>query len=174
MIKILYDDEQRPEEGLTELFERAAALAAEREKIGQTGCEVSLFFAEPEEIRQMNREYRGIDEPTDVLSFSMVEDLSSDCTGIPLGLSQRGDKPMRNSRLQYAIPVLDAPVLLGDIVICRKIAEEQAKEFGHSAEREVVFLFTHGLLHLFGYDHDEESGEEMRAAEKEIMEGLGI
>ena len=81
MIKIIYDDEQAPEEGLAALFVRAAELAAEREGIGPYDCELSLFFADTDEMRQMNLEYRGIDEPTDVLSFPMQDngDVPSVC-----------------------------------------------------------------------------------------------
>jgi len=156
VIKIAFDDDQRPEEGLVRLLERAAEFVAEREGIASACLEVSLFFAEQGEIRKLNADYRGIDEPTDVLSFPMRE-------------AEEGE-PIKST-----VPVI-APQLLGDVVICREIAEKQAEEYGHSEERELVFLFTHGLLHLLGYDHEgaRADAEAMRAAEKEILAGLGL
>jgi len=196
VIKIIYDEEQAPEEGLAALFERAAGLAAEREGIGSLDCEVSLFFADTCEMRQMNLEYRGIDAPTDVLSFPMQD--NGDGSVVGTAIRQKGDVPCVCNKTQGTSPfcLIAAPTMLGDIVICREIAEGQAAEYGHSEEREIAFLFTHGLLHLLGYDHQtvEEPSHDntkepspcvitntkepspcvMRAAEKEIMEGMGL
>jgi len=135
VIKIVLDGDQPPEEELVTHVCRIAEIAAEREGIKDRECELSLLFADTDEIQELNLNYRGIDSPTDVLSFPMME-----------------------------------PLLLGDIVICREIAESQAVEYGHSSGREIAFLFTHGLLHLLGYDH----GEAMRAAEEDILEQAGI
>ena len=132
MIKIVLDGDQEPDEKLVKILTMVAELTAEREIAPD--CEVSLLFAGPDEIQELNAKYRGIDEPTDVLSFPMGGEM------------------------------------LGDIVICGEIAEKQAKEYGHSVERETAFLFTHGLLHLLCYDH----GERMRAAEEEILEKAGL
>ena len=151
MIKIVYDSEQTPEEGLVAFFERVAELAAEREGLTDSDYEVSLLFAEPEEIRRLNEQYRGIDESTDVLSFPMLEASADDSAGPSLAL-----------------------ILLGDVVICGEIAKKQAGEYGHSEERELVFLFTHGLLHLLGYDHEQGGDAAMRAAEKEILDKMGL
>jgi len=166
VIKIAFDDDQRPEEGLVRLLERAAVLAAEREGIADACLEVSLFFAERGEIRKMNADYRGIDEPTDVLSFPMLE--------------AEGGEPIKSTvpviePINSTVPVIE-PQLLGDVVICREIAKRQAGEYGHSEERELVFLFTHGLLHLLGKGHEGEGtdAEAMRAAEKEILAGLRL
>jgi len=146
VIRIAYDDEQELEDGLRELVERAAVLIAEREGSLPSDCEVSLFFARKDEIRLLNEKYRGIDEPTDVLSFPMLEIEAREFS------------------------VRAAPQLLGDIVICREVAEKQASEYGHSAGREIVFLFIHGLLHLFGNDH----GDAMRTAEVSVLKNLGL
>jgi len=181
VIKIAFDDDQRPEEGLVRSLERAAELAAEREGIADACLEVSLFFAEQDEIRKMNADYRGIDEPTDVLSFPMLEDIneasSRECLGdLPNRLPGKSREfSGRAEPIKSTVPVI-APQLLGDVVICREIAKKQAGEYGHGEERELVFLFTHGLLHLLGYDHEGEGtdAEAMRAAEKEILAGLGL
>ena len=110
-----------------------------------SGYQISVSFAGDEEIRDLNREYRNNDSVTDVLSFPM-----DDCDG-------RG------------------VMLLGDIVINLNRAAEQAAEYGHSFEREITYLSVHSLLHLLGYDHeDEEDAAKMRSAEKDIMNRLKI
>lgn len=96
----------------------------------------------------MNASYRKIDLPTDVLSFPLVEDWS----------------------LALAPAASGEPLLLGDIIISVEKAMEQAEEFQHSGERELSFLFVHGLLHLLGYDHLEKKDEEiMCALQEEIL-----
>ena len=150
LIKIVHDSDQIPEAGLSALIDKAAEYTAKREGLLSFDCEVSLFFASKSEIRRLNAAYRGMDNPTDVLSFPMFE--------LPL------KEP----------PLDEAPVLLGDVVISSEIAEEQAKEYGHSKEREVLYLFVHGLLHLLGYEHEGEGTEAMRLAEEEILSLLGL
>jgi len=157
VIKIVHDGDDRPEEELCALIDSVAGYLAEREGLSSFDCEASLLFGDIKEIKQLNAVHRGIDEPTDVLSFPVI----AASTGTPCDLvGGEKDKPAGSPR----------PVLLGDIAICREIAAKQAEEYGHSEEREIAFLFTHGLLHLIGYDH----GEEMEAAEKEILEKAGI
>ena len=132
-----------------ELMERAARTVLEDEGISPDGVEISVTFVSDEEIRELNSEYRGIDKSTDVLSFPQFEDASD-------------------------IPA-DGPVILGDVVISMDRVRAQADEFGHSEEREAVYLFTHSILHLLGYDHMEEGEKkEMRAAEERTMEKLGL
>lgn len=121
--------------------------------------EVSLTFTDDEAIRRMNREYRGIDAPTDVLSFAMREPGEEE---LPIAFGEaEGDEP-------------DAE-LLGDIVISVPRAEAQSKEYGHSLEREIGFLFVHGFLHLLGYDHQDEAAErEMFARQEQILSEVGL
>ncbi|MDO4661683.1 MAG: rRNA maturation RNase YbeY [Tissierellia bacterium] len=108
--------------------------------------EISLSFVDEDEIRKLNKTYRNIDNITDVLSF-------------PLGVIEDSD---------YDIP-------LGDIVICVQRAKEQAMDYGHSLQREIMYLTCHSMLHLLGYDHIEQSDKEvMRSKEKEIMKNLGV
>ena len=121
------------------------------------GVEISLSFVTAEEIHELNRQYRGVDSVTDVLSFPLLEDLNE------LYDTEEGSSEE------------DEPVALGDVVICLEQAEEQAEEFGHSREREIVYLFTHSVLHLLGYDHmEEEEKQEMRSREEEVMTELGL
>ncbi|AEG16158.1 metalloprotease ybeY [Desulfofundulus kuznetsovii DSM 6115] len=116
---------------------------------GPQHAEVSLVFVDDEYIHRLNREYRGVDRPTDVLSFAMQE-----------------GEPM---------PEAGEETLLGDVVISLETARRQSEEYGHSFEREVAFLVAHGVLHLLGYDHQtEEEGREMREKEEAILVRLGL
>ncbi len=112
-------------------------------------CEISFSLVIPEEIQELNAEYRNIDKETDVLSFPMLE------------------FPEDEDMLTYETGI---PVMLGDIVVSTKRAAEQAEEYGHSLEREICYLSVHSVLHLLGYDHMEEDEKRvMRAREKAIM-----
>ena len=124
--------------------------------------EVSLVLADNKVIQKINKEYREVDNPTDVLSFPMLEfdkdinDLTED--------DLKGDMD----------PDKDA-IILGDIVISLEKAMEQSKEYGHSFMREVGFLTVHGMLHLLGYDHMEEADRlTMRSREESVLEGLKL
>ena len=118
----------------------------------ENDCEVSITLTDNEGIHALNKQYRNIDAPTDVLSFPLVEYEASD------------------------EPPVDDENMLGDIVISLERAEEQAEEFGHSFEREVSFLTVHSMLHLLGYDHvnSEAEEKEMRERQRAIMKNLGL
>ncbi|MCH4825710.1 MAG: rRNA maturation RNase YbeY [Planococcus sp. (in: firmicutes)] len=125
--------------------------AAKQEKI--TDSEVSVTFVTNEMIRDINREYRGKDQPTDVISFAMEE----------MG---EGETAIIGSQ---------EPRMLGDIIISLDRTKEQAADFGHSFERELGFLAVHGFLHLLGYDHMTEEDEKiMFSRQEEILVSLGI
>ena len=112
-------------------------------------AEVSLSIVDKDTIHKLNKDYRNVDRETDVLSFPMEEEAFDD-EGNPI-------------------------FLLGDIVICLDVARNQAAEFGHSLEREMMYLICHSTLHLLGYDHIEEDDKaKMRAKEKEVMKNLGV
>ena len=148
-VKVIITDKQkkvRIPTGLRMLVRRAC-IAVLREENFKGNAEVSVTFVDDEEIRRMNNEFRQIDEATDVLSFPMGED------GVYDTNPDTGAK------------------ILGDVVISLERADLQAREFGHSLEREIVYLFTHSVLHLLGYDHtdDGERKRRMRAREKAIM-----
>ena len=118
--------------------------------------EVDITVTEPEEIRAINAEYRGIDRATDVLSFPQYEDKES---------------------------VLDAlefledgqSLLLGDVVLCYAQAMEQAEQYGNTPERELCYLYVHSLMHLLGYDHiEDEDRRVMREHEESVMRQIGL
>ncbi len=112
--------------------------------------ELSLVFTNSRVVGQLNRDYRGVDEPTDVLAFYM--------------LSQKGIDPC------FALPP-DGVSRLGEIIISYPQAVAQAKEQGHSPERELALLVIHGILHLLGYDHQEpEEESRMRERERELVD----
>lgn len=125
--------------------------------------EVSVTLVEKEEIYRLNKEFREVDRPTDVLSFPMMEyDEPADFTG-----------PLFQQSL--TISPETGELVLGDIVICPAIVCEQAMEYGHSELREFSFLVVHSLLHLFGYDHmEEEERLQMEDMQKKIMQELQI
>lgn len=109
--------------------------------------EVSITFVDKDEIHQLNKEFRKVDRPTDVLSFPMDTD--------------------------FIVEGVDA--MLGDIVICMDVAKEQANDLGHSLDREIMYLTCHSTLHLLGYDHmTDDEKREMRSREKEVMKILGV
>ena len=112
--------------------------------------EVSLVFTDSETVKQLNRDYRGVDEPTDVLAFYML--------------------PQKGADDSFALPP-DGVTRLGEVIISYPQAVEQAREQGHSTERELALLVIHGILHLLGYDHEEpEEESKMRERERELLE----
>ena len=148
-MNIIYDSEFELEQSLLDKMEEGAILCVEEEHIDPELVEISLTLVDAEEIQTLNRDYRNVDKVTDVLSFPQFDDLNE-------------------------LPE-DEEILLGDVVICRQQAEAQAEEFGHSVEREMVYLFIHSVCHLLGYDHMEEDEKaEMRAKEESVMERIQV
>jgi probable rRNA maturation factor len=112
--------------------------------------EVSLVFTDSETVRELNRDYRGVDAPTDVLAFYVL--------------------PRRGGDDSFILPP-DGVTRLGEVIVSYPQAVEQAKEQGHSTQRELALLIVHGILHLLGYDHaepDEES--KMKERERKLLE----
>ncbi len=139
-----------------ELFERL--LFEVKEAFGLPECEAELSFADEEEIRTLNREYRGVDAVTDVLSFPALE-----------------GKEGRVVFSEFDRNPETGKLMLGDVVLCRARAAEQAEEYGHSLEREIGYLELHSLLHLVGFDHmTEEDRRAMREAEEKILAKVGL
>ena len=125
-------------------------------------AEVGLLLVSPEAIQAMNREHRQIDRPTDVLSFPMA---AYGSPGDFEALELDGDKVNPDT----------GEAMLGDIVLNVEQVGEQARQYGHSEEREYAFLILHSMLHLFGYDHEtEEEAAQMEKKQKEILDGMGI
>ena len=107
--------------------------------------EVSILFTTDKFIKYLNKKYRGIDKPTDVLSFSLQEGIVKS-------------------------PEVQGSQLLGDVIISTETAQRQADILNHSVEKEIILLLIHGLLHLIGYDHkEEEDGKVMRQKEMELL-----
>lgn len=147
-MQIFINDEQNEvllKQDMESLIEKVVVECLEIEQM-ETKYEVSITFVDDKEIRKLNKEYRGIDKSTDVLSFPLYDENE----------------------------VIDNP-LLGDIVISLETAKRQSKDFGHTIEREVMYLTAHSMFHLLGYDHMENDDKKlMREKEKQAMKNLGI
>lgn len=129
--------------------EEAFLIILKKFSVGEN-AEVSVVFADGKTIRNLNRDFRGVDSETDVLSFPQYDKASE-------------------------IPAGEKEILLGDIVLCTAKIYSQAEEYGHSPLREAVYLFVHGMLHLLGFDHmDEKEKKEMREAEDAFMEQIDL
>jgi probable rRNA maturation factor len=132
-----------------ELLRRAAVEALHREGV-ESEVALSTVITDDEAVRELNRQFRDVDAPTDVLAF---------------GSGEEGD----------FVTAPGEPAYLGDIVIAYPHAVAQAEEHGHSIDRELALLTVHGILHLLGYDHVTEAERtEMWARQNEILERLGL
>jgi probable rRNA maturation factor len=136
-----------------ELIERAVAQTLAAEGIAGT-VEVSVLVTDDAALHALNRDYRGVDAPTDVLSFAAEDETSGPAFVSPPG----------------------TPRYLGDIAISYERVVAQAAEYGHPRERELAYLTAHGVLHLLGYDHERgaEDAAAMRAREEATMDRLGL
>mgnify|MGYP000870734715 CR=1 FL=1 len=159
---LLIDNQQSKTEDLQGFFEEVLDKTLKFLNL-QTQVEVSLLLVDNDEIQNLNRDYRGIDNETDVLSFPMLD---LDPSGREVWLEE----------LENGITADDQQVVLGDIVISVEKAEEQAEEYGHGLKRELGFLMVHGVLHLLGYDHEKSESEEqtMNAIQEAILEELSL
>ncbi len=128
-------------------------LFAAKEEMIPDHAELSITFVTNEEIQQLNKQYRDLDRPTDVLSFALEEEGEG----------------------EISISGMNLPKILGDIIISVDRTKEQAVEYGHTFERELGFLALHGFLHLLGYDHMNEIDEKkMFQRQEEILNGFGL
>nr|WP_233711455.1 rRNA maturation RNase YbeY [Lederbergia citrisecunda] len=148
----LIDETNELTESDSNLIKNLLNYAAKEEKV-EDGTELSIMIVSNDEIQKINKEYRGKDYATDVISFAM-EELGED---------------------ELEIKGSDMPRMLGDIIISIDKAKEQSIEYGHSFTRELGFLTIHGFLHLLGYDHIEEADEKkMFKRQNELLEGYGL
>ncbi len=155
MVRIYGTENQEFIKIFEDVFKNALEFIGQKEDV-----DVELSIVSEEEIRSTNLETRGIDSVTDVLSFPTIDATKS-------AISSR-DYP-------FDVDPESGKIMLGEIMICLKRAIEQSEEYGHGVDRELGFLFAHGMLHLFGYDHVEESDEiEMRSAQGAILEKTGL
>lgn len=125
--------------------------------------EVNVVITDNDGIHQVNKEYRNIDRPTDVLSFPMIE------------YEEAGNFDIIDENNEDVFNPETGELVLGDIMISIEKVKEQALDYDHSELRELAFLTAHSMLHLFGYDHmEEEERKVMEEAQRSIMEGLKI
>ena len=161
-LQLAWNNEQEDfqiSEELIALLEVILQKAGEAE--GVTDGEVDLTFVDDEQIHELNREYRGIDRPTDVLTFAMNEITNDELEII--------------YELEEGEELESVPDVLGDIIISVPRAKLQSEEYGHSLERELGFLFVHGFLHLLGYDHQDEASEaEMMGKQEAVLAEVGL
>lgn len=151
LIDIVDETGSVSEEMLKEV-ENLLQFAAEREGV-QDQAEVSVTIVSNDDIHQINKEYRGKDAPTDVISFALEEEGEG----------------------EIEIVGAEMPPVLGDIIISADRTREQAEEYNHSFKRELGFLALHGFLHLLGYDHmTKEEEEEMFTKQKELLDAYGL
>jgi probable rRNA maturation factor len=142
---MIYADTPLEYQSLGALVQHAAAQALQHESV-DSNVDLGIVLADDDHLQELNRDYRGIDAPTDVLAFPASE-------------------PDPETGALY----------LGDVVLSTPRAEEQARAAGHSLEAEVQLLVVHGVLHLLGHDHAGEAEKaRMWAAQAEILAGLGL
>ena len=153
-VKVLIKNDQKAVKiptGIRLLIRRCCHASLVSEGI-EADTEISVTFVDNARIQELNREFRGIDKETDVLSFPLLE----------------------KEELKTIDPTL--PLALGDIVISVEKAMEQAESFGHSIEREISFLTVHSMFHLLGYDHVDGglAAVQMREKEEGVLAKLGL
>ncbi len=135
-----------------DLSKKVIEKCFETEGLENKNLYINVIFTVPKKIREVNNEYRNIDKETDVLSFPMYE---------------RGEIAEIKDNSE--------PDTMGDIIISVERVEEQAKEYGHSFERELAYMLVHGFYHLMGYDHmKEDEKREMREKEEKVLNELNI
>lgn len=141
-------------QGFETQLQECVILACKWEGL-KDSCEVSITIMDDESVRELNRDYRGVDAPTDVLSFSLLEEVDEE----PEIILEGGEETL----------------VLGDIVISAEAVARQAEEYGHSVMRELCFLTVHGIYHLLGYDHHTPEAEQiMEAKQRKVLEELNI
>ena len=153
----IYDDTKNVPEEKIKLIEDILNFAGSYLKLPEN-TEMSVTLMDNEHIHEINKKYRGVDKPTDVISFAIEED---DPDEVPIILPEDEE--------------FDIPKNIGDIMVSMDKVKEQAKYLGHSEDRELGFLVVHGFLHLNGYDHmKEEDEKEMFGLQREILDSYGL
>ena len=157
-IQVYRDKRNLGHGGVDKLLRRAAKAALKAEGVNED-CVISIMLTDDAGIHEINLEQRGIDRPTDVLSFPMNELIPGEFDGECCEYDFETDM-----------------IMLGDMVLSLERCEAQAAEYGHSFEREVSYLCVHSVLHLLGYDHLDEGVQkaQMRSREDAIMDIIGL
>lgn len=154
MYEIIYQDIEENSK-YEKTIKKVVEKCFEEEGISDSKLCLTVTLTNPENIRKINKEYRKIDKETDVLSFPMFE-------------KQELDEMIAKKQFEHED-------VLGDIIISIARVEEQAKEYGHSFERELSYMVVHGFYHVMGYDHiKEEDKVKMRPKEENVLNKLGI
>lgn len=160
MVELILENKQDKEEVSAEIIDTIQAVCEAVMQMEECDfdAEISVTLVDNDEIQKINNEQRGLNKPTDVLSFPMLE------------FDENGDAADAEFEMDEEL------VMLGDIVISMERAREQSEEFGHSFKREIAFLTAHSMLHLLGYDHvDDAEGEKIMCEKQErVLSGLGI
>ena len=142
------------DENLKRFAQEVVDMCFEKENLLNLNFYLSITLTTPEQIHKLNKQFRNVDKETDVLSFPMFE-------------KNEIDEIVENRTSNVV------PEVLGDIVISIDRVKEQAKEYGHSFERELSYMIVHGFYHVMGYDHIEEADKVvMRAKEEEVLSAL--
>ena len=146
-LKLTLNNKAKLNKSIRALIKKSCEAVLKEENI-KSNTEVSVLLTNSEEVRFLNKDFRGLDKTTDVLSFPSDGEINPE----------------------------NGFTLLGDIVINAELAKERAYEYGHSEEREIAFLTIHSMLHLLGYDHenDEVSEKQMREKQTKIINSLGL
>lgn len=153
----IYDDTKNVPEEKIKLIEDILNFAGSYLKLPEN-TEMSVTLMDNEHIHEINKKYRGVDKPTDVISFAIEED---DPDEVPIILPEDEE--------------FDIPKNIGDIMVSMDKVKEQAEYLEHSEDRELGFLVVHGFLHLNGYDHmKEEDEKEMFGLQREILDSYGL
>lgn len=153
----IYDDTKNVPEEKIKLIEDILNFAGSYLKLPEN-TEMSVTLMDNEHIHEINKKYRGVDKPTDVISFAIEE-----------------DDPDEVSIILPEDEEFDIPKNIGDIMVSMDKVKEQAEYLGHSEDRELGFLVVHGFLHLNGYDHmKEEDEKEMFGLQREILDSYGL
>lgn len=153
----IYDDTKNVPEEKIKLIEDVLNFAGSYLKLPEN-TEMSVTLMDNEHIHEINKKYRGVDKPTDVISFAIEEE---DPDEVPIILPEDEE--------------FDIPKNIGDIMVSMDKVKEQAEYLGHSEDRELGFLVVHGFLHLNGYDHmKEEEEKEMFGLQREILDSYGL
>ena len=154
MFEIIYQDIKENKE-FEDTIKKVLEQCFKEEKLENSKLYITITLTNSENIRKINKEYRNIDKATDVLSFPMYE-------------KEELEEKIAKQHYKHED-------VLGDIVISIEKVEEQAKEYGHSFERELSYMIVHGFYHLMGYDHiKEEDKKQMRPKEEKILNTLKI
>lgn len=156
-MRVYFEDEKDKYEKFEEILKTAL------ETVGQCNDKITVDvrFVDAQKIKEINAVARGVDNVTDVLSFPLLDN--------PCNIE------INEKNFPFDVDYDDGEISLGDIVICKEVAKKQAEEYGHSYERELCYLFTHGVFHLLGFDHiTEEDKAVMRKNEETVLQKLGL